>query len=411
MKKLLIIGFVWPEPVSTAAGSRMIQLIRLLKEDKWSITFATTAAPTGFEFDLDSIGVRTKKIELNNASFDLFVKELNPWAVLFDRFMVEEQFGWRVAEQCPNAIRILDTEDLHFLRKGREAAFKSGREAQQRDLLNDHFKREVASMYRCDLSLIISSVEYDLLIRDFDFPEYLIHCIPFLQQSISNEDRKNVKQFEERDGFMTIGNFLHTPNLDSVVFLKEAIWPLIKEKLPTATIKIYGAYGYEKAQRLHDISSGFFVKGRAEDVSKVMQEARVCIAPLRFGAGLKGKFIDAMNNGTPIVTTKVGAEGMFMKDNWSVILANEPKAIAEAAVLLHENKVEWQKNKDLGFEIINDQFTIDGHKSHFIEILDHLLNNLKEVREQNIVGQLLSHHQLQSTKYMAKWIEEKNKTK
>jgi len=119
MKKLLIIGFVFPEPASTAAGSRMLQLIQLCIADKWDITFATTAETTGFEFDLKSLGVKLEKIQLNNTSFDLFVSELQPSAVLFDRFMIEEQFGWRVAEQCPNAVKILDTEDLHFILSGK----------------------------------------------------------------------------------------------------------------------------------------------------------------------------------------------------------------------------------------------------------------------------------------------------
>ena len=73
---------------------------------------------------------------------------------MFDRFMVEEQFGWRVAEQCPNALRILDTEDLHCLRKGREKAIKDQALFDKSYLFNDISKREIASIYRCDLSLL-----------------------------------------------------------------------------------------------------------------------------------------------------------------------------------------------------------------------------------------------------------------
>lgn len=408
MKKLLIIGFVFPEPTSTAAGTRMLQLIQLFLEDQWDITFATTAESTGFGYDLESLGITTRKIILNDTSFDLFVSELQPEVVLFDRFMIEEQFGWRVAEQCPNAIRILDTEDLHFLRKGRQMALKDGREAEKSDLINDHFKREVAAMYRCDLSLIISSFEYELLINQFDLPRYLLHYIPFFQKPISISKQVELQDFDSRSGFVTIGNFLHPPNLDSVAYLKDKIWPLIKKKQPEAVIHIYGAYGHAKALQFHNNQEGFLIHGRADDVNQAIQRARVCLSPLRFGAGLKGKFIDAMNCGTPIVTTKIGAEGMSFNNMWSGFIADEPEQIATKAVFLHENKFEWEQAQKIGFSTINHHFSKSKYQPIFIKRLNEILVDLQTHRTQNTVGQLLAYHQLQSTKYMAKWIEAKN---
>ncbi|NJW54257.1 glycosyltransferase, partial [Salinimicrobium sp. CDJ15-91] len=108
-RKLLVIGYVWPEPKSSAAGARMMQLLEFFLAEDYSITFATTAAKTEFMTDLPSLGIATEKIELNNESFDLFLKKISPEIVIFDRFMMEEQFGWRVAEVVPNALRILDT--------------------------------------------------------------------------------------------------------------------------------------------------------------------------------------------------------------------------------------------------------------------------------------------------------------
>ena len=125
-KTLLIIGYVWVEPNSSAAGKRMLQLIDQFLERNYKITFACPAQKNEKAIDLISLGINEVSIELNNTSFDDFVKELNPTIVLFDRFMMEEQFGWRVAENCPKAIRILDTEDLHFLRKTRHQQLKNG---------------------------------------------------------------------------------------------------------------------------------------------------------------------------------------------------------------------------------------------------------------------------------------------
>ena len=96
-KSLLILGFVWPEPKSSAAGSRMMQLIDLFAAANYNITFASTAQNLEFSEDLTYLGISVKSIELNSSSFDEFIKELNPEIVLFDRFMMEEQFGWRVS--------------------------------------------------------------------------------------------------------------------------------------------------------------------------------------------------------------------------------------------------------------------------------------------------------------------------
>jgi hypothetical protein len=106
MKKLLIIGFVWPEPKSSAAGSRMMQLISFFKSQEYQITFASACSKSDNAFDLGTIGVDTVNIELNHSSFDDFITTLNPNIVMFDRFMSEEQFGWRVTEHCPNDMKI-----------------------------------------------------------------------------------------------------------------------------------------------------------------------------------------------------------------------------------------------------------------------------------------------------------------
>ena len=310
-KKLLIIGFVWPEPKSSAAGSRMIQLISAFKSRDFVITFASSALKNDRSFSLDELGISQTSIELNSSSFDEFVKKLNPDVVLFDRFMTEEQFGWRVEEQCPKALRILDTEDLHCLRKGREQSHKDGKPFNRFYLFNETAKREIASIYRCDLSLIISEVEMEILINQFKINEELLYYLPFMLDEISQEEQSILPNFEDRSHFIFIGNFLHQPNYSAAIYLKEQIWPKIKQHLSKAEVHIYGSYVNQKIDQLHDEKEGFLIKGFIENVNEVMCKARVCLVPLQFGAGLKGKMIDAMTNGTPCVTTSIGAEGLF----------------------------------------------------------------------------------------------------
>src|SRR5690606_4752526 len=140
---------------------------------------ASTAAISEKTFNLESENISVKSILLNDASFDEFIQELNPSIVIFDRYITEEQFGWRVTENCPNALKILDTEDLHLLRKAREEAVKNGKPAVAANLFLDIAKRELASILRCDLSLIISEFEMELLQNTFKIPSDLLYYLPF----------------------------------------------------------------------------------------------------------------------------------------------------------------------------------------------------------------------------------------
>jgi len=407
MPKLLIIGFVWPEPKSSAAGSRMMQLIHLFLAEGYTITFASPCAKSDNAINLEDLGVTQTSIELNSTLFDDFVLQLKPDVVIFDRFMMEEQFGWRVAQNCPDALRILDTEDLHCLRKAREQANKENESLSKSYLFRDIAKREIASIYRSDISLIISEAKMSLLQSEFSVPERIIHYLPFLINAVTEDDKETLPLFNNRKHFVTIGNFKHTPNLDSVRFLKEEIWPKIRAQLKDAELHVYGAYASEKAKQYNDEKNGLFIQGFADNVNDVMQKARVCLSPLRFGAGVKGKFFDAMKNGTPFITSKVGAEGIFNADENYIV--NEVDDIVKIAVALYNDEAPWLQQQELGFNIIEKKFNKTFHVRRFLNKLEDSLTNKETYRLNNFTGAMLNFHTMQSTKYMSRWIEEKNK--
>ena len=409
-QSLLIIGFVWPEPNSSAAGGRMMQLISLFQQQGFHVTFASPAQDSDFMVDLSQHDVEKKSISLNCVSFDTFVKELNPTIVLFDRFMIEEQFGWRVAENCPTALRILDTEDLHCLRLARQKAFKEKREFQTTDLLVEEVaKREIASILRCDLSLMISEFEMELLKTTFKIDSSLLYYLPLLLESDQIPDLEKLPSFEDRNDFVFIGNFLHEPNWNAVQYLKETIWPLIKKQLPEAILNIYGAYPSQKVLQLNNTKEGFLIKGRAENANEVVLKARVVLAPLRFGAGIKGKLLEAMQCGTPSITTSIGAESMQDELPWNGFVEDNPKIFANKAVELYQDKKLWLQAQKNGVAIIEQRYLRSSFEADFKEQLGALLNNLQQHRLNNFIGELLQHHTLKSTKYMSKWIETKNK--
>jgi glycosyltransferase involved in cell wall biosynthesis len=403
-KTLLIIGFVWPEPNSSAAGSRMIQLIELFKQLDYKITFASSAQNIEFSFPLDTIDVTKVNIHLNHDSFDDFVSLLNPDVVLFDRFMVEEQFGWRVSKACPNALKILDTEDLHFLRLARQKAFKENKKFDNSDLFSDIAKREIASILRCDNSLMVSEFEINLLKDQFKIDESLLIYLPLF----AGKDLKQTS-FQQRTDFVFIGNFLHEPNWNSVLYLRETIWPLIHKKLPEVKLKIYGAYPSQKVLQLHNVKTNFLVQGRAENASKVIATSRIMLAPLRFGAGIKGKLLEAMQYGTPSITTSIGAESMHDELPWNGFIEDDPQEFANKAVQLYNDEKRWNNCQENGFEILKNKFSKNLYESKFRDKINYLGNNLKEHRNNNFIGQILQYHTLRSTEYMSRWIEAKNK--
>ena len=410
MQQLLIIGFVWPEPNSSAAGGRMLQLIALLKEEGYIITFASPAQDSDFMANLEEYGVGKKSIALNCSSFDVFVKELNPTVVLFDRFMMEEQFGWRVVENCPNALRLLDTEDLHCLRLARQKAFRENRFFQTSDLLLEEVaKREIASILRCDLSVMISEFEMELLTSEFKIDKALLYYLPFLLEPIPVSAFEKVPSFKERKDFVFIGNFLHEPNWNAVQYLKETIWPLIREQLPQAVLNIYGAYPSQKVLQLHLPKEGFLIKGRAPKAQEVISNARIVLAPLRFGAGVKGKLIEAMQCGTPSVTTAIGAESMHNILPWNGFIADDPQSFANEAVQLYNDKKRWLAAQNNGLAIINQRYSKALFAEDFKKQILFLQANLQQHRLTNFMGAMLQHHTMNSTKYMSRWIEAKNK--
>ena len=426
MKKILVIGYVWPEPASSAAGSHMMSILRLFKQQNWQVEFASPAQQTEYCVDLAAEGISAKSIALNCDSFDVYIADYKPDIVMFDRFMMEEQFAWRVEKNCPDALKILDTEDLQCLRHARQQALKAGREFTHdlthdittADLFNDIVKhdivkhdiakREIAAIIRCDISLIISSYEMQLLTDVFKVDASLLHYLPFMVNL--NKCPQKTGEFSEREHFVSIGNFRHAPNWDMVLYLQK-IWPLIRQKIPRAECHIYGAYTPPKATALNNPKSGFLIKGRAQNALTVMENCRVCLAPIRFGAGIKGKLLDAMIMQTPSVTTSLGSEGMYQphQDVWPGEIADETLEFVKAAIKLYNDEASWLDAQQHASDLLNRRYDSGVLGKALIDKLLATGEALKHHRLNNFTGAMLKHHSMMSTQYMSQWIAEKNR--
>ncbi len=405
--KLLFIGHLWPEPTSSAAGYRTLALLKALS-GHYQLHFASAAEQSVYCADLDSLNIKSHPISLNDSSFDRFIRDLKPDLVFYDRFITEEQFSPRVNEHCPDALSILDTQDLHFLRRARQLALNK---KQPLNLYTEDAVREIAAVLRCDLSLIISIYEMQLLISDFNISPELLHYCPFMFDTATLKPDK-LPSFEERKHFAMIGNFLHPPNWDAVQWSYQAIWPAIRKALPDTELHIYGAYESDKVRQLHQPEKGFIIQGRAKDAVESLSHYRVNLAPLRFGAGIKGKIADGFMAQTPCVSTPIGQEGMAEYLPWGGLLSdnsNDHQQIAEYAIELYHNKNLWIQSNKNAVNIIQKQFDYAEHSKNLIDRLHKLQTEITTHRNNNFYGRILRHNLYRSQYYMSKWIEEKNK--
>ena len=432
MLNVVVVGYVWPEPNSSAAGQNMLSIIERCLAANFNVTFLTAATDSEHKADLLTMGVNVQSVALNCSSFNALIADIAPDVVVFDRYMTEEQFSWRVKEVCPNALRVLNTEDLHSLRHARHEAVKKHGDASLAHLHSELAQREIASIIRSDLTLVISKKEMALLTEHYGVPLAQLQYHPLVVgPSISS-----APSFEQRSHFIHIGNFRHAPNWDAVLQLKQHLWPSIKKALPHAELHIYGAYPPKKATQLHNEKQGFLVKGWASDVESVMMNAKALIAPLRFGAGIKGKLLDAMRCGTPSITTWIGAEGIAedsvdVDSSMNAKAENEVKNLqsvqwpgalcdadtsdaavirdyVERAVALYEDEKVWNLANKHTASLL-DVFKQQQPEVPLIERINELKQGLGKHRDTLFMQSLLWHQTLAASKYMSQWIEAKSK--
>nr|WP_168710918.1 glycosyltransferase family 4 protein [Ningiella ruwaisensis] len=445
--RILVVGFVWPELRSTAASQNIVSIMRVLEDAGHELHFAS-AAQQSERFQLEQsqrdilLRIQCHSIRLNCDSFDEFIKHLQPTIVIFDRFLSEEQFAWRVMKHAPNALRVLDLEDLHFLRQARHQYYKQTgysanyfpkpstifEKANQQLLNSDLCARELASILRCDLNLTLSIDEYNILTTRFNVDERKLALVPFIGASfagldIDNMDMDNLnadklttdalkksETYNNQQDFISIGNFKHAPNIEAVRILVQKIWPKIRAKLPNVALHIYGAYLPPKIKALEDIKHGIFMHGYVEDHEALFANAKVMLAPIVFGAGVKGKLRDACFASLPSVVTSMAVEGIRFS-HWPGAIADSEAEFVKQAVRVYEDAIEIKSNQALFKDIIQRNFDFTVNQQSLIKALTEACLNNAERRVSDFMQNMTCHQTLAAHQYMSQWINAKNQNK
>lgn len=425
---VLFVGFVWPEPTSSAAGQNIISYMSSCLAMQWRVSFCSAAERTERTHDLRAMDIDTFTVKLNCTSFNQRVIDTQPDIVIFDRFLSFEQFAWRVKESCPNAMLVLDAEDLHCLREARHSlikqeikagsqyTFMQGDDILKREnlplLYNDIALRELACVYQSDLTLLLSKFEQNLLTNHFMVPANQLSHFPFILPQCDVPSINKTDAFSQKQDFIFIGNFRHAPNFHAAKILREQCWPkiqkLLKTQFPAITCHVYGAYMSPKAKQLENKKIGFLMHGYAKNQFDVINSARVMLAPISFGAGVKGKLLDAMQCSTPSVTTPIGSEGISARP-WPGKVVDCIDDFVTAAVSLYTEQAEWEDAKISAKDILTCDYDSETNAKRLGRCLGEKFVTFKQERKTNFTQKLMGHHQFQTSKYMSQWIEAKNK--
>ncbi len=407
--RVLFLLSIWPEEQSSAASNRSLQLAEALREAGYDLVLAADGREKAACEALRARGFSCVRLLANDASFEEYLQHAPPDWVLFDRFATEEKYGWRVRAICPEAIRVLDTIDLHFVRVARElsrdeTSLRSLPAAELLPLVPEAAAREVAAIYRCDLSLVVSDVEYEILIKECQVPaSLLLLCRLFYNKA------PEPLAYSQRKDFAMIGNFRHAPNQDSFQLLCERLWPRIRAALPEANLHIYGAQAGPQHKAWHAPDQGLWVHGQARTLAEALQGVRVNLAPLRFGAGIKGKIADGWWFGTPVVTGPVGAEGMSEDLPFGGVVVSAYDDFIEAAIRLYTDEELWHQSSQAGSHILQVLYSYQATMQVFLQAWGALRQDVQARRRRNFTGTILAQEGLRASEYFSRWVELKQK--
>jgi len=410
----LIISTNWPDPDASAAGHVTCARIACLKAHGVQVLFASSNRPgTAMNKLASSMGIECIRIVMNNHdSVNAALKRANPQLVLFDGFNAEERFSHYVHAAFPHAMRVLDMQDFHALRLGREQLVEAGAQPFQvaqymPNAESDDLLRELAAVHRCDEVLAISEEEQLLLVNRYGIPLTKVHVAPlsYLSPFISSSQ---MQKFEHRQHVMFIGNWRHKPNRDCAQWLVREVWPHVHAILPEIELRIYGSSPTGEDMALTNKDIGVTVCGFCKSVSNTMQKHRLLVAPLRYGAGVKGKLADAMRYGLVTVTTPFGTEGLGGESHFpGVVAAVDAQEFASAVVQVYADEARWNAYQHQAANFVEQNFAFSSNSKHLWDILSSRWKTLSTKRLDDTMGQLLWHASTRYTEWKAKYLEVK----
>ncbi len=359
--RVLLIDANTPEPDQDSGSMRYVHLIRVFQDLGFQVTFFADnrAYLPGYTERLRALGVEVlfhpwladpvAFFKQRGAEFD---------AVMISRHYVARHYVALVREHAHRAKLVFDTVDLHFLREQR-AAQVAGSEALERAA--DATKAaEIELARKCDVTLVVSPFEQKLLLE-------LVPGARVDVLSNIHEVAGRRAEFAARKDFWFIGGFQHQPNVDAMQWFVGEVWPAIRDRLPDALFHIVGSKMPDCIAAL--AGNGVIAHGFVDNVERFLDGCRVAVAPLRFGAGVKGKVNQSMAYGQPVVATTLAVEGMAIDHETEALVADDAQTFALECARLYGDEALWLKLSDAALRNIEKHFSFAAAKLALAQVL------------------------------------------
>ena len=348
-RRLLLIDAVTPQPDHDSGSVRVVAMMELLRDLGYQVSFMpeNRLRVAGYSEQLEQAGIEVLCAPQVNM--------LEPWLkqhgadldlILVSRHYVLAPMLDLLRRHAPQAPLVFDTVDLHFLREQREAELTGAEDIAQRAAATR--KEELALIQACEATLVVSPVEQTLLSELV--PEADVRIV-----SNIHTVHGRARDWADRRGLLFVGGFQHVPNVDAARWLVEEIFPRVREAIPDMELHLIGSRMPPEIRELDE--PGVQVHGFVEDLQPYLERCRVSVAPLRYGAGVKGKVNQAMAHGLPVVATSCAAEGMFLVHGQDVLVADSAEDFAAEVVRLHEDAELWEAVSTAGLANVEQYFS------------------------------------------------------
>jgi GT2 family glycosyltransferase/glycosyltransferase involved in cell wall biosynthesis len=362
-RRVLVIDATTPQPDQDSGSLRLVNLLRLLIEDGCAVTFFADnrAYVSGYTEALQQLGVEVLWHPWLSDPVAWF-SEHGPHlhSVLVSRHYIACSYLDLARRYAPQARFIFDTVDLHYLREQR-AADLEGRADLARSAAQTR-QQELAVIERSDITLVVSPVEQALLASDA--PGARVEVLSNVHEVFGCR-----RTFAERRDLMFIGGYQHPPNVDAACWFVGEVWPLLHAADPTLCFHLIGSKASDEVRALGEVA-GVIFHGHVEDIEPFLDGCRLAVAPLRYGAGVKGKVNMSMSYGQPVVATPTAVEGMHLRPDQDVLVAESPEAFAQQVLRLYGDAALWQTLSDNGTENVRRHFGFDAARAVIRQLLD-----------------------------------------
>jgi glycosyltransferase involved in cell wall biosynthesis len=348
-KRILIIDANTPRPDHDAGSLLKFYHLKLLQSLGYQVTLMPDNLLHDGEYtrDLQRIGIECIYEPHHLTANQFFTARVSEFQlIMLCRPYVAIQYLESLRQMAPAARIIYDTVDLHYLRERRQAAIEKN------PLMAERAERtrqdELKLINESDAVIVVSPVEKELLAGET--PGANVHVV----QLVIPEEPAG-PGFEERRDILFIGGYQHTPNAEAVLYFCREILPELQTRIPELRFLILGSRPTSEIQAL--ASEHIQVLGFQKDISPYFNSCRLMVAPLRFGAGIKGKLGTSFSFGLPVVATSIAAEGMYLENGREVLIGDTPHEFAEAVLRLYHDPALWASMSAAGRQLVRERYS------------------------------------------------------